>query len=82
MLQSEQPHPKQKHWQCTNQLFIIAMDKGGSCLRNKRFIKHLRDTIAMDREDAQPDPPYMNTRGRRRNEKADSALPTCNNLKL
>ena len=52
----------------TNQSFIIALDKGGSCLRNKRFIKHLRDTITMDRDDdAQPDPPHMNTRNKSRN---------------
>ena len=39
-----------------------TLDRGGSCLRNK-----LRDTTTTDRDDeAQPNPPYMNTRGRRR----------------
>ena len=40
----------------TNQSFIITLDKGGSCLRNKRHIKHLRDTTTTNRDDeAQPD---------------------------
>ena len=28
----------------SNQSFLITLDRGGSCLRNKRFIKHWRDT--------------------------------------
>ena len=53
----------------TNQSFILTLDKEGSYLRNKRFIKHLRDTITMNRDDdQQQNPPYMNTRGRRRDE--------------
>ena len=53
----------------SNQSFLITLDRGGSCLRNKRFIKHWRDTTSGDREnDAQPDAPYINTRRQRRNE--------------
>ena len=53
----------------SNQSFLITLDRGGSCLRNKRFIKHWRDTTPRDREDnAQPDAPYMNTRRNGRNE--------------
>lgn len=53
----------------SNQSFLITLDRGGSCLRNKRFIKHWRDTTYEDREnDAQPDAPHMNTTSQRRNE--------------
>ena len=53
----------------TNHSFIITLDEGGLCLRNKRHIKHQRDTTTTNRDDeAQPDPPYMNTRGRMRGE--------------
>ena len=49
----------------TNQSFIITLDRGGSCLRNKR----LRDKTTTKRDDeAQPNPPYMNTRDRSRAE--------------
>ena len=51
----------------TNQSFILTLDKGGSCLRNMRHIKHLRDTtITNSDNETQPNPPYTNTRGRRR----------------
>ena len=47
----------------TKQSFIITLDKGGSCLRNKGYIKHLRDTITMNTDDdGQANPPYMNIR--------------------
>ena len=53
----------------TNQSFIITLDKGESCLRNKPHIQHFRDTTITNRDDeAQPDPPYMNTKGRMRGE--------------
>ena len=41
----------------SNQSLSIALDRGGSCVRNKRFIKHLRNTTSEHREnDTQPQP--------------------------
>ena len=40
----------------SSQSFLITLDRGGSCLRNKRFIKHWRDTTSEDRKNnAQPE---------------------------
>ena len=51
----------------TNHSFIINLDRGGQCLRNKRHKKQFKATTVPHRDDkAMPDPPYMNTRGRRR----------------
>ena len=55
----------------SNQSFSIALDRGGSCVRNKRFIKHWRNTTSeVGENDTQPQPdgPHMNTRSHRRNE--------------
>ena len=55
----------------SNQSFLITLDRGGSCLRNKRFIKHWRDTTSEDTENdtqPQPDAPHMNSRSHRRDE--------------
>ena len=35
----------------SNQSFIITLNKGGSCLRNMRHIKLLRDTTTTNRDD-------------------------------
>ena len=51
----------------TNHSFIINLDRGGQCLRNKHHIKYFKATTSPHRDDeARLDPLYMNTRDRRR----------------
>ena len=53
------------------QSFTIALDRGGICVRNKRFIKHLRNTVTDAKENDASDPPdgpFRNTRRRTRSE--------------
>ena len=48
----------------SHQSFTIALDRGGSCVRNKRFIKHLRNTTSDAEENDAPDQfdgPHRNT---------------------
>ena len=55
----------------SHQSFTIALDRGGSCVRNKRFIKHLRNTTTDAEENDAPDHsdgPHRNTRSRTRSE--------------
>ena len=55
----------------SHQSFSIALDRGGSCVRNKRFIKHWRNTTSEAEENdaqTQSDGPHTNTRSRRRSE--------------
>ena len=55
----------------SHQSFTIALDRGGICVRNKRFIKHLRNTASdAEENDApdHPDGPFRNTRSRTRSE--------------
>ena len=52
----------------TSHSFIINVDRGGQCLRNKCHMKHFKATTTPHRDDeARSDPSYINTRGRRRN---------------
>ena len=53
--------------------FIVDLDRGGQCLRNKRHIKHYRATTTPHRKDeALSVPPNMNIRARRRSEWTES----------